>query len=218
MSMNTSMPARTSSSSARANSRWRSWYRSCIRDSTEALHRSMASLFGLSDGTIVRTRAARSNPRHRCAAVASSRIDRFNAISRGLARAPRQGFGVADHGARLPLSLPVVQPRSIWQNAPAPKASFGRRRTGMVDRIATNPTWRGWPTMSSPFTTAGFFSTPPNSSGAGLKLPFECISRADRLESSSCRNARRNGLFPRLDRLRERLAADPRCHGAGRHR
>ena len=52
----------------------------------------------------------------------------------------------------------------------------------------------------------------------GMRIPFECITRADRLNATHGRDARGAGLLARLDRLRERIATDSRRHAARRHR
>ena len=65
-----------------------------------------------------------------------------------------------DHGARLPLSLPLVQPLDLRQDASPPLAPppWPMRSSGFS--IATSPSSSGWPTTSSPSTTAGSTSTP----------------------------------------------------------
>ena len=49
-----------------------------------------------------------------------------------------------------------------------------------------------------------------------IHIPFECITRADRMNDESRGPAGRARLLPRLDRLRERIAAHSRFHGARR--
>ena len=50
----------------------------------------------------------------------------------------------------------------------------------------------------------------------GIAIPFECITRADRLNARDGRGAGGAGLLPRLDRLRERIAKGPGCDAARR--
>ena len=49
-----------------------------------------------------------------------------------------------------------------------------------------------------------------------LRIPFECISRADRLNARDARSAGGTRVLPHLDRFRERVAAHSRCDGSGR--
>ncbi len=50
----------------------------------------------------------------------------------------------------------------------------------------------------------------------GLRIPFECITRADRMTPRVAAQLAELGLFARMDRFGKRLAAHARCHGARR--
>ena len=83
---------------------------------------------------------------------------------------------------------------------------------------ATSRTCCGSPTTYSRSITAGSIEYAAEMKRRGLRIPFECITRADRLNDRSRRRARGARLLPRVDRLGERLAADSRRDGARRHR
>ena len=59
----------------------------------------------------------------------------------------------------------------------------------------TTPSCCGTPTTCSRSTSAGCSSTPPSSSGAGLKLPFETISREDRLNEDVVKTLAEMGCY-----------------------
>ena len=95
-----------------------------------------------------------------CAALARSRAHRYRPVPARLARTPRRGLGLRDHGARLPLSLPLVQPFHVRQDAPAPLARAAWWMKWSGSSTATSPSSCGSPTMCSRSTTAGWTSTP----------------------------------------------------------
>ena len=64
-----------------------------------------------------------ADSRSRRAALARPRAHRYRPVSGGLARTSWHGICLGDHGARLPLSVPLVQPFRLRQNAPAPLAA-----------------------------------------------------------------------------------------------
>jgi hypothetical protein len=51
----------------------------------------------------------------------------------------------------------------------------------------------------------------------GLRLPFECISRAERIDDDVADAPGEPGLLPGVDRIRKRLATRPRCDEAQGH-
>ena len=70
--------------------------------------------------------------RPRRAALAGPRTHRYRPVPARLARTSRRRIGLRDHRARLPLSLPLVQPFHLRENPPAPlRARRGGR--GGVD-------------------------------------------------------------------------------------
>src|SRR5205085_5609672 len=79
--------------------------------------------------------APRTDQGYRRTTLARPRIDRHVAVRGGLAQASRNGFRFLDYGSRLSLPLPLVQPRSLWENASPQKADLGSRGT----RISHSP-------------------------------------------------------------------------------
>ena len=111
-------------------------------NSIDALQHVKGIAFRAADGTRHPHPTARSDPRHRCSALARSRGNRLSPLSGGLARAPWHGVSVSHHGSRMPLSLPLVQPRSVWQNPPPQKTGVCRRELEwLINRYQPEMAW-----------------------------------------------------------------------------
>ena len=101
------------------------------------------------------------------------------------------------HRRRSPLDV-VDEVEWILEPLPAGHAVAGRRRLHHPPRLAGSNTRR-------------------EMKRRGLRIPFECITRADRMNARVAGQLAELGCYPRLDRLGERIAAIAGCHGARRH-
>ena len=97
---------------------------------------------------------------------------------------PRTRLAVAAHRAGLPVHLPLVQPLRVRRDPPPPlgRARWPTRRSSSWS--AGGPTGSGTWTTCSPSTAASCWPTPTRWRGAACGVPFECISRADRIDAA----------------------------------
>ena len=98
-----------------------------------------------------------------------------------------------------------------------------RKPRGVVDEVEwllkrTSRTCCGLPTMSSRFITAGCRSTRRKWQARGCSIPFECISRADRMNAECCRTLAESGLLSSSGSARkaDRNASSTPCSAASR--
>ena len=119
-------------------------------------------------------------------------LDRY---VRDVARAPRPRLGVADHRARLSLHLHLVLARGLRPHPP-PALAGGRGGRGGADRRAYAPDMLWY--ADDVFTIHRHVALALRRrarAGAGIRIPFECISRGDRLDSRSPTRSAAMGCF-----------------------
>ena len=119
-----------------------------------------------------------------------------------LARAPRLRLALAAHRARLPVHLPLVQPVRLRRDAPPALA-----RASVADEVE----WLARALPARPALVRGRRVHDPSrlraragrrdGSGAACACPFECISRADRIDEDVADALAAPGLLAAVDRL-----------------
>ena len=169
-------------------------------------------------GGVVRTESRAADCGSGRAALAGSRADRYPAIFERLARAARAGVGFGDHGARVPVSLPVVQPFGVWENASAAIAGgVAEEVAWIVERYQPEMLWMA----DDVFTIhpGWIVKYAEEMRRRGLRVPFECITRADRMNVRmagrwrswgvfACGSDRRSGSQKILDAMQRGVRVD----------
>ena len=130
--------APTSSSSAKASSRWRSCCRRSRGSGATPPARGARHRLSRRDRRDRAHAGARQGRRPRHPALARSRGHRSPAVSRRLEDSSRRQQHQSDHGARLSVSLQLVLARRVRLHASAPQPGERRRRAAM-DRRALRP-------------------------------------------------------------------------------
>ena len=158
------------------------------------------------------------DPGPRLPPLARPRGDRPAALRRRLADAPRLGQRQPDHGARLRLQVQLVLPRRLRLLAPAAEpVGTADEVAHIVERWAPDQVWYADDVFT--INHSWLFEYAAELKRRGLKVPFETISRADRMMKDEVLEAlAATGLHADLDRLGERQPEDPRRDAAGRHR
>ena len=115
-------------------------------------------------------------------------------ISESVARASRRWLGLADYGARMSVSLQLVQPFGLRQVAsPAVADSAVDEVEWILNRYEPEMVWfaddvftihHGWITEYA-----------AEMNRRGLRIPFECITRADRLNENMAGTLAALGCF-----------------------
>ena len=191
-----------------------------LGDARDVWRRSPASSSRRADGSGRADAAARAAARSRPPAVSRSRRDRSAALPGRVARASRLRHGVADHRARLPVHLHVVQPLGLRRRriAAARSANVADEVEAIVDRYRPDRLWYADDVFAHPSrrgrsTTRAELRAAPAAPAVRVHL----ARRAHRRRGG--RRAARAGLLARVDRIGERIAAHPRrdaAQGVGR--
>ena len=129
-------------------------------------------------------RARSQLPRSRRAAVSRSAGDRSAPLSGRVAAPSRVRARFADHRSRLPLHMHLVQPLGVRHDASPPLAGQRRRRSRARSSIATRRIDLWYADDVFAIHRSGRSTYAAELQRRQLRLPFECISRAERIDDA----------------------------------